>query len=512
MSTNSHPAISCIQLSPEKSQRLRLHLSQMWPELTRDLKHAVAAAADLKTNDNTPSTPIYVSAHEDIMEISARLEKILTPQELVRIAVMRLPGLPEDIIEPGLLYLPGRYVVPGGRFNELYGWDGYFISLGLLRDGRTGLAQSMADQFLYEVKHYGAVLNCNRSYCLNRSHPPFLSQLVRRVFEHTGDLAWLREAMPALESYHAFWTTTPHLLPGTGLSRYHAMGTGPAPEVVEGEVDAHGLNHYQRLCNTLRDHPQPEPWFASIYDAATHSLTSDGYKNDRTVRESGFDITNRFGLCGLASRDYLPVCLNTLLWAMETDLAHFGTVLDCHPEITQRWENAALQRATAMHQYFWDERAGLFQDWNLRTNQRSNYAFATTFMPLWAGWATPEQAARVCARLPDFLAPGGLLTSLQTTGCQWDAPFTWAPLVYMASTGLAHYGHSHEASEISCRFVNLVASEFARTGQLFEKYDAIACSADVEGKIAYGYPSNETGFGWTNGVLAEFLGSFPAVQ
>jgi alpha,alpha-trehalase len=499
----------CSGISTETWTRLRLHISEMWPALTRDMKHAVEAASDPKTECGSPCVSIYVSGREYHEHVSRRLEKILSPRDYARIRLLPLPGAPEHITEHGLLYLPDRYVVPGGRFNELYGWDSYFIALGLLRDGRTGLARSVADQCLYEVEHYGSVLNCNRTYCLTRSQPPFLSRLVLAVHEAAGDFAWLRSTLPLLEQYHAYWMTPPHFIAATDLSRYHALGEGPAPEVVHGEKDASGRSHYERVCDALRDLSPQEPWMERVYDRAAHRLTRDGYGNDRTVRESGFDLTNRFGFCGLQARHYLPVCLNTLLWMMEKDIAAIRRVLECSAESIAHWEHRAEERARQMHTRFWDEPAGLFHDWHLERQQRSDYAYATTFMPLWAGWATPEQAKSVARRLPEFLAPGGLLASLTTTGCQWDAPFTWAPLVFMASRGLAAYGFAAEAADVACRFVALAVTEFERTGLLFEKYDAVVRTAEVAGKIHFGYPTNETGFGWTNGVLAELMSEMP---
>lgn len=514
-SKRSRPATRSARARPKPSRkeppapdiwpRLQLHISRMWPLLTRDLKHAVEAARDPKTACEGSCVPVYVSAAESPDAIAQALAQALQPADFASLSIRPLPGAPEHITEHGLLYLPGRYVVPGGRFNELYGWDSYFIALGLLREGRTGLAQSVADQCLYEVDHYGAVLNCNRSYCLTRSHPPFLSRLVLAVFAQTGDLAWLRHALPAIERYHAYWQTPPHFTAATGLSRYHALGDGPAPEVVQGELDENGRNHYERVCERLRREFAEEPWLSAVYDASTDSLTSDGYRNDRTVRESGFDLTDRFGPCGLLARDYVPVCLNTLLWCLESDVAEIRRRLDASTESIDHWTALARDRAARMHELFWDEGDGLFHDWHLPTGARSRYAYATTFMPLWAGWATADQAARLAQRLPDFLAPGGLQASLVVSGCQWDAPFTWAPLVLLAAEGLWSYGFSNEASTVGWRFLHLVAREFERTGQLFEKYDAVAESSDVTGRIHYGYPTNEPGFGWTNAVVNELL-------
>jgi len=504
------PPPRCPDISPETWLRLRLYISEMWPVLTRDMKHAIEAGVDPKTESDSPCVIIYVSGRESPAEVSRRLESILCPEDFACLDVRALPGAPEHITEHGLLYLPDRYVVPGGRFNELYGWDSYFMALGLLRDGRTGLAQSVADQCLYEVAHYGSVLNCNRTYCMTRSHPPFLSRLVLAVHEAAGDPAWLRAALPLLEQYYAYWMTPPHYIAATGLSRYRATGDGPAIEVVQGEKDEAGRSHYERVCEVLRDWPQPEPWLERVYDRTAHSLTAEGYRHDRTVRESGFDLTHRFGFCGLQSLDYLPLCLNTLLWVMENDIAAIRRTLESSPESIAHWEQLAAERGQRMQTYFWDEAGGFFYDWHLEHQERSRYAYATAFMPLWAGWATAEQAAALVRRLPDFLAPGGLMASLQTTGCQWDAPFTWAPMVYMASRGLAAYGYAAEAEEVACRFVKLAVAEFERTGLLFEKYDAVARTADVTGKIRFGYPTNETGFGWTNGVLAELMSAPPA--
>jgi alpha,alpha-trehalase len=492
----------------ELSTRIRLHISEMWPQLTRSLRHALEAAYDPKTEaiEGSRLPLLYVSMDESPEAIQRQIDVMMEGGSSYRgIEVRRLDGAPELITEHGLLYLPGRYVVPGGRFNELYGWDSYFISLGLLRDGRHGLAQSIADQFIYEVSHYGTVLNCNRTYCLMRSHPPFLGRLVLAVFEESGDTAWLRAALPMVERYHAYWVSTPQFLPALGLSRYHALGGGPAPEVVGGERDAEGRTHYERVCLALRDHPQPEPWFSEVYDRTTNSLTDSGYTNDRTVRESGFDLTNRFGLCGLDARSYAPVCLNTLLWQLEKDVAQVRKVCEAAPESIAHWEALADARRARMTELFWDEEAGLFHDWNLRTGSRSRYAYATTFWPMWAGWADQEQARRVAGKVPAFLAPGGLLTSLEVTGCQWDAPFTWAPLVHMAVRGLDRYGFTSEADEIAHRFLALTFAEYDRTGQFFEKYDAADRTSDVSGKILFGYPTNEPGFGWTNAVVADLL-------
>src|SRR6185436_1446858 len=113
--------------------------------------------------------------------------------------------------------------------NEMYGWDSYFIQVGLLRDGETELAKNMADNFIYQVQNYGKVLNANRTYYLTRSQPPFLTRMILGVYRKTHDLKWLQAAVPAIEKYYGFWTAEPHLTKETGLSRYYDFGEGPSP-------------------------------------------------------------------------------------------------------------------------------------------------------------------------------------------------------------------------------------------------------------------------------------------
>ncbi len=478
---------------------LEQYVTRMWPELVRSTRDALGAVQDVKLAATEGTRwPLYVSASEDPRRVRDRLRKTLEPGAFRKIDIRVLSGAPEQITEHGLVYLPGRYVVPGGRFNEMYGWDSYFIAMGLLREGRVGLAESIAEQQLYQVKHYGTVLNCNRTYCLTRSHPPFLGSLVLAVFKANQDIGWLRTALPQVEHYHAYWTSMPQFIPGLGLSRYFALGEGPAPEALHGEVDSHGRNHYERLRDWLRAHGDELTTAQVCYNPSTDSLTLAAYKDDHTVRESGFDLTARFGPCGMGIRDFAPLCLNTLLWRMEKDIAEIRSLIGASPQSVDYWEEIASQRAAVMHKHFWDDTSGLFLDWQLSKRKRRLYPYATTFWPLWAGWATAAQAARVAANLPLFETAHGLLTSTETTGCQWDAPFMWAPLVLMAVTGLDRYGFKDDASRIAGKFLMTLSADFERTGGLFEKYNALTGSSDVGEEITFGYSTNEPGFGWTN--------------
>jgi alpha,alpha-trehalase len=203
----------------------------------------------------------------------------------------------------------------------MYGWDSYFIQAGLLRDGEIALAKDMADNFIYEIREYGKILNANRTYYLTRSQPPFLTQMLLGVYQRTHDRKWLEDAVPAVEKYYRFWTTEPHLTPETGLSRYYDLGDGPAPEVLSSEKDAQGRTHYELVKQYFRTHNITDYDLGEYYDARRDILTSLFYKGDRSMRESGFDPSDRFGKFNIDIIHYNPVCLNSLLYVMEEQTA-----------------------------------------------------------------------------------------------------------------------------------------------------------------------------------------------
>jgi alpha,alpha-trehalase len=506
----SSSSLSC----PGSRLPVERYIEESWSFLERSQRHLVEAAADPKLGERE-RYPVFLAAGENLQAVRHRLLSALGPEALQGIELRSLPPdikqrpqLEGGIEAHGLLYLPHPYVVPGGRFNEMYGWDSHFINLGLLASGRVEQARNMVENHLYQVRHYGRVLNANRTYYLTRSQPPFLATMVADVHRHTGDGAWVRDAIPALEETHRFWTAEPHLTAQTGLSRYYDLGHGPADEVVASEKDEAGHTHYDRIQQEFRKLSTLPPEQREVclgyplelyYDAARDRLTDLFFVGDRSMRESGYDPSDRFGRFNVDVPFYNPVDLNSLLYAFELEMGRLCGIAG-HPEQTPEWLDRAWRRADAMHRYLWDSAAGMFLDYNVRTLRRRDYPFATAFFPLWTGWASPAQAAAVHDSLAEFLKPGGLITSLQVSGNQWDAPFGWAPLQLAAVEGLARYGYHRAADQVAAAFVSLVEQEYERSGTIVEKYDVVACTADVSEGIAFGYSTNEIGFGWTNGV------------
>ncbi len=492
-------------------RRFRQYIRESWAQLERTPRDLVRAAADPKLPPSGGKWLVYVSGKEDLSALETRLRALLSEQEWAQIELRRLPEDPTRIREHGLLYLPHPYVVPGGRFNEMYGWDSYFIVVGLLREGEIERARNMVENFLYEIEHYGKILNANRTYYLTRSQPPFLTRMILELYERTRDRAWLARTPPLIERYYRYWTEPPHLTPETGLSRYFDSGSGPAPEVLAHERDESGRTHYDRVRQYYRTHRVTEYDLTLFYDPETDRLTDLFYVADRSMRESGFDPSGRFGPFNAGVLFYNPVCLNTLLYVMEKDMARILRELGRGPEARQ-WERRARHRRARIQRFLWDERAGLYFDYNFRTGQRRAYPFVTTFFPLWAGLATRRQAARLRAQLSLFERAGGLQTSTSVTGNQWDAPFGWAPMQMIAVKGLRRYGYHKEANRIAINFISLVLKEFLEHGAIFEKYDVVRRESDVAAGLRFGYTANEIGFGWTNAAVVELLAELPPAE
>ncbi len=481
------------------------YIRQAWRELTRSNPNLAESAPDPKfPAPESGAWPVYIAADENFAAIESSLRGEMPPADFKKIDLRRLPSDGENLGEPGLLYLPYPYVVPGGRFNEMYGWDSFFIQMGLLRDGDLGLAKDMADDALYEVREYGKVLNANRTYYLSRSQPPFLTQMVLAVYRRTEDRRWLEAALPEIERYYRYWTTPPHLTPETGLSRYYDPGEGPSPEVVASEHDSSGENDYDLIRDYFRTHHVADYDVSQYYDAKTNRLTPLFYTGDRSMRESGFDPSSRFGPFSIDIIHYNPVCLNTLLYSMEDQTAEILGILD-RPVEAASWRSRAHQRAQRINQLLWDPHDGLYYDYDFVHRRIRRYPFLTTFYPLWAGIASTEQAQRVEQKLHRFEEPGGLQTSSRKTGDQWDAPFGWAPLQWIAVQGLRRYGYSSDADRISEKFLSMVQKEYLKSGNLEEKYDVVRRQDDVSQSLRFGYRTNEAGFGWTNAVFTALL-------
>jgi alpha,alpha-trehalase len=514
------------------------YISSAWDTLTRSMTDCVSVVDPKIKVAPVLYLPAEVAeppaVHKLATDCSVRVEHL----------PMQIHGLGEidtSKIQPhGLLYLPDKYVVPGGRFNEMYGWDSYFIIRGLLGAGRVDLARGMVDNFFFEIEHYGAMLNANRTYYLTRSQPPFVSSMFVEVYRATQqakksqgppDKAWLERAYADLDKDYGMWTRDPHLAGETGLSRYYDFGEGPPAEAVQDES-----GFYRKVAQYFFLHPAQadsyvvetspksneavagSPYSLQVCDVPLtmappgcekpkpFKLSADYYKGDRSMRESGFDVSFRFGPFGSATHHYAPVCLNSLLYKNEKDLEQISLWLG-HAEDAKKWNQRAEERKKLITQYLWNEQQGLFFDFDFQTKHMSDYHYASTFYPLWAGLATPEQAKAVAGNLKVFEQPGGLPMSTEETGAQWDLPYGWGNIEMLAIEGLRRYGFNADADRISYEFLSTVAENFRRDGTIKEKYNVVTRSSEAH--VELGYEMNVVGFGWTNAAFLELLHGLP---
>jgi alpha,alpha-trehalase len=390
-----------------------------------------------------------------------------------------------------LIPLPSRYVVPGGRFREIYYWDSYFTMIGLVESGRLDLVKDMLDNFAYLVEVTGHVPNANRTYYLSRSQPPFLGAMVALFADRAGTAKAL-PYLDALEKEYAYWMDG-----ASGLAPSQAFRR--VVRVADGSL----LNRY------WDDRPEPRPE-AYREDVATGMRVTPAdrpalYRNIRATAETGWDFSSRWlrdprDLTTLETTDLVPVDLNSLLFETELTIARLRSARQQHGdrEAAQRLSDAADRRRQALSAASYDAAEGFFFDVRWRTGTRVlDRPTMAAAVPLFFGLASMEQGRAVAARLErDFLQPGGFVTTTIASGQQWDAPNGWAPLEWMGVEGVRRYSRDDLATEAGARWLALNERTYQATGKMMEKYDV----RDLQRPAGGGeYPAQD-GFGWTNGV------------
>jgi alpha,alpha-trehalase len=203
------------------------------------------------------------------------------------------------------------------------------------------------------------------------------------------------------------------------------------------------------------------------------------------------------------------VCLNSLLFKSEMDLAEMSEILG-HTAETGSWRQKAANRRIAINKYLWNEAKGEFFDYDFTKDARSTYEYITTYYPLWTGLASDAQAKAVRANLKTFEQPGGAVMSPYNTGAQWDFPYAWAPTQMILVEGLRRYGFKEEADRIAYKFAETIAENYAKDGYIVEKYNAVTRSTDSA--VTSGYSINVIGFGWTNAAYLEFVKELPETK
>ncbi len=392
-----------------------------------------------------------------------------------------------------LLPLPYPYIVPGGRFREIYYWDSYFTMLGLQASGRVDLIQNMVDNFTYLINAVGYIPNGNRTYFLGRSQPPFFSLMVKLLREESlttkDGLDTLVKYLPVLEKEHRFWMNGSGLLTashtqqdrvvrmadGSILNRYWDENATPRPEAYKEDLE---LSHESKQ--------RPEVLFRHL----------------RAAAESGWDFSSRWfknvkSFATIHTTDIIPVDLNCLLLHLEETLAE-AWQLSGNEKKSSEYLLRCEKRKESILKYCWNEKKKFFFDFDIiEQQQKEQYTLAAMF-PLFFKIASKLQAEFVADIIKHkFLKHGGLTTTLESSGQQWDAPNGWAPLQWIGYKGLQNYNLIEIADQVKSRWTNANLKVYEKTGKMTEKYDVWSDNAEASGGE---YP-NQDGFGWTNGVF-----------
>lgn len=497
-----------------------------WNELTRtiDKKGLAQILEDEKTSSAlatlyvAATDPQGVAYFKDLETKFSNFQVTVLPEgySVEHVATLdKSPGILALALQQKIYSLQGvPFVVPGGRFNEMYGWDSYFIGVGLLIDNHFEKAIAIADNFQYQIKHYGKILNANRSYYLTRTQPPLYSSLLLDITKKRSvPKEWLRSHLETvILEYDSVWMVQGNRLTPTGLNRYKADGVGMPFEVEPGHFDDILEPYAKKYGLPIREFEQKY-----LERTLVDEDLDEYFVHDRSMRESGHDTTTRFiNTCANLN----SVDINSFLYKYEKDIAHliathFEGVFETASSVytTDDWEQKAHFRKEKMYELCWNETAGMFFDYDFVNHKQFPFESATTFFPLWAGLCTQEQAKQLVeVALPQFLQTGGISGSTKASSAnlsadapqrQWDYPFGWAPHQMLLWEGLLRYGYREKAKEMVYRWLWLITKNAVDyNGTIPEKFDLEISSHKVFAEYGnvgteFNYIAKE-GFGWVN--------------
>ena len=469
----------------------------------RDPKRIVADYLKIKNNpvirfslklfvdDNfeTPSAKRAIVNDGNEKDVTQHIKKLWS--DLKRDADKKIDG-------SSLLPLPNSYIVPGGRFREIYYWDSYFTMLGLKESGEIKIMENMLNNFSYLINTYGHIPNGNRSYYLSRSQPPFFSMMVDLLATVKGDEVY-KTYLPALQKEYNYWmdktAKTKHAVKmpdGSILNRYYDRDEIPRQESYKEDMDVAMLNKFEKATSG-------EAWMKNGTNFSNKQKAL--FRNLRSGAESGWDFSSRWfadekNIATIQTTNIIPVDLNCLLYNMETVIAH-SYALNKDSKNAAFYSIKATARKNAILKYCFNSSIQFFCDYNIALKKQNTMITAAGLFPLFVNIADKKQAARVADVFKNnLLKPGGVATTNNKTGQQWDAPNGWAPLQWVAVKGLMNYGENELAKTAAERWVAVNEKVYAATGKMMEKYNV----EDITKEAGGGEYPGQDGFGWTNGV------------
>lgn len=465
---------------------------------------AIIADYELQSKKADFDLKTFVTEHFDLPEVPVSTFKSDSSRSITEHINALWPVLTREPKDDGGTLIPLRksYIVPGGRFGEIYYWDSYFTMLGLQAAGKEQLVENMVINFAQLIQDYGHIPNGNRSYYLSRSQPPYFALMVHLLADMQKDKNVLLDALPQLQKEYQYWMaveTEEHVKQQEKAKQ--SAQKAYRKVVFVGKEDI--LNRYYDELDT----PRPESFREDVETAKESGRDLKlVYRDLRSGAESGWDYTSRWlkdgkTLSTIHTTDILPIDLNCLLYYLEKTLEEIY-IIKGHTHYAESMKELAEKRKQAINTYFWNETKGFYFDYDfIEKQQTSVYSLAAVY-PLFFKLASQKQADAVAKIIEtEFLQAGGLTTTLNNTGEQWDAPNGWAPLQWMAIQGLRNYGFTELASTIKERWIQNCSRVYKNTGKIVEKYNVYDISLLAGGGE---YPVQD-GFGWSNGVLLKLM-------
>ncbi len=390
-----------------------------------------------------------------------------------------------------LIALPYPYVVPGGRFREVYYWDSYFTMLGLKESGENEMVENMVKNFAWLIDTLGHIPTANRSYYASRSQPPFFSLMVSLLAEIKGDEVYITY-LPQLEKEYNYWME--------GAAKLKA---GQENKRVVKLPDGTLLNRYW----DDNDSPRPEAYYE---DYGLSGKSASMRRNIRATVSSGWDFGSRWfadnkTLKTVQTTSIIPIDLNCLLYKLELVIAK-ANLLNKQDSLSREYMKKADTRLVAIDKYCWNKTLDFYTDYNYKTRRQLNLVTPAGMYPFCFFERKLDYMSLLARKIANvisvrLLKDGGIVATEKTTGQQWDAPNGWAPLQWMTIWGLDRCGQKELARDIAQRWMKLNIDVFKRTGKLMESYNVINPQQEAAG----GEYAIQDGFGWTNGVLLKLI-------
>ena len=391
-----------------------------------------------------------------------------------------------------LLPLAKPYIVQSGQAKELYYWDSYFTMLGLQAAHRAEDMENMVENFAHLINTEGFIPSGNRTYYMTRSQPPFFACMVQLLAEEKGkDI--IKKYLPEMEKEYAYWMDGAEKdVPKSTVCKKHVV-----------YMDGNTLNRYW----DKSDKPRPENYKQDRETAKlSNKPAAETYKDIRGSAESGWEWSSRWLLdkgnyASVHTSDIVPIDLNTLLYNLEMTISK-GKILEKKYTEASDFEKKASRRREALMRYCWSESKGMFFDFDFSKYRQTDVVSAAMAYPLFFKMITKRESDRLAAAIDQNLVrPGGIVTTTNKSGQDWDAPNGFAPIQWITIKGLRNYGHDAAANDIKQRWLNLTIKVYKSTGKLLEKYNVEDMTIENGG----GNYAFQDGFGWTNGVLLKLL-------